>query len=253
MSDNRGWALWLTGLPASGKTTLAGALRQQLADLGVEAIILNSDEVRGVLTPNPTYKDEERDRFYMDLVDLARVLTCQGANVIIAATGSRRDYREAARKHLSPFAEVWVRCPIDVCRARDPKGLYARADAGEIDSLPGVSVPYEPPEKPAVIVDTDHLTAEASARKVLAAIPFLRRSVERRPFLVSQVMTHNPGTAQPGDPLASVTVTPDTPVVEAVQLMVDHGSDALPVVADGRLVGIVTIRDVLGWLDRKKC
>jgi adenylylsulfate kinase len=173
----RGWALWLTGRPASGKTTLARALRHKLGTLGIAVVILDSDEVRRVLTPDPTYTPEERDRFYAGLVDLAELLTRYGVNVIIAATGSQRSYREAARKQLFPFAEVWVRCPIDVCRERDPKGLYARADAGAIDHLPGAGAPYEPPETPAVIVDTDRQTPEEAAEKVLAEVPFLTRGV----------------------------------------------------------------------------
>ncbi len=173
MLDKRGWTLWLTGLPASGKTTLARALRRRLAALGIDVVVLDSDEIRPILTPNPTYTDEERDRFYAGLVDLADVLTRHGVNVIIAATGSWRIYRRAARERLSPFAVVWVRCPIAVCRARDPKGLYARSDAGAIDKLPGVGTPYEPPQEPAVIVDTDRLTLEESADRVLAGVPFL--------------------------------------------------------------------------------
>lgn len=170
----QGWTLWLTGLPASGKTTLARRLWRRLHALGVNAVILDSDEVRQVLTPNPTYTDGERDRFYTGLVELAEMITRCGVNVIISATGSWRIYRERARRHLSPFAEVWVRCPIDICRARDPKGLYAQADAGEIQQLPGVGVPYEPPEAPAVVVDTDRQTPEEAAEKVLTTVPFLR-------------------------------------------------------------------------------
>lgn len=300
MSNKRGWALWLTGLPASGKTTLARTLRRKLGAMGVDVIILDSDEVRRILTPDPTYTDEERDRFYRGLVDLAEVLTHYGVNIIIAATGSWRAYRRAARKSLSPFAEVWVRCPIEVCRARDPKGLYVRADAGEIGNLPGVGTPYEPPEAPAVVVDSDRRTPEESTDKVLAGVPFLTHGVERRPFRVSQVMTRHPVTVAPGDSLAVVnsrmesggfhhlpvvnagrlvgivshsdlahdqtnagesvdsvadvmtrepiTVTPDTSVVEAVQLMMASEIGSLPVLKDGELVGIVTTRDILGWL-----
>lgn len=173
MSDKRGWAVWLTGLPASGKTTLARLLRRKLSRRRIEAVVLDSDELRPILTPNPTYTDEERDRFYSGLVDLARLLTGYGVNVIIAATGSRRTHRRAARDVLSPYAEVWVRCPMDVCRDRDPKQLYARADAGEIDNLPGVHTPYEPPAEQVVVVDTDRLTQDEAVEKILAAVPFL--------------------------------------------------------------------------------
>lgn len=302
MLRDRGWALWLTGLPASGKTTLARTLRRKLGALGVEVVILDSDEVRRVLTPNPTYTDEERDRFYKGLVDLAQLLTHYGVNIIIAATGSWRAYRRAARKQLSPFAEIWVRCSIKVCRARDPKGLYAKADVGKIDNLPGVGTPYEAPVEPAVTVDTDRQTPEESAEQVLAGVPFLVRSVERRPFRVVQVMTRDPVTVAPQDSLTAVkarmesggfhhlpvvngdqlvgiishsdlpldrvrrdaaadrvadvmtvdpvTVTPDTSVVEAVQLMVANEIGSLPVLEEGKLVGIVTTRDIMAWLSQ---
>lgn len=170
--DEGGWALWLTGMPASGKTSLARALRRKLSELGVHAVILDSDELRPVLTPEPSYTQEERQRFYAGLVELAGVLT-RYVNVVIAATGNRRRYREAARTQLAPFAEVWVRCPAEVCRERDPKGLYAQADRGEIQNLPGVDAPYEPPDDPTVIVDTDQLTPEQGAEEVLAGVPFL--------------------------------------------------------------------------------
>jgi adenylylsulfate kinase len=175
MDRPQGWTLWLTGLPASGKTTLARALRQTLSAQGVATILLDSDELRRLITPHATYTPVERDRFYQRLVELAAWLALSGENVIIAATGSRRRYRETARARLAPhFAEVWVRCSIAVCRVRDRKGLYRRADAGLIHDLPGVDAPYEPPETPEVIVDTDQQTPEEAADAVLAGISFLQ-------------------------------------------------------------------------------
>jgi len=101
--------------------------------------------------------------------------------VIIAATGNQRRYRTAARARLAPrFAEVWVRCPIAVCRADDPKGLYAQADARLIHGLPGADTPYEAPEAPEVVIDSDQLTPEAGAGLVLAALPFLQPALHAR-------------------------------------------------------------------------
>lgn len=172
-TEQTGWTVWLTGLPASGKTSLAYTLRVALRRRGVNAVILDSDEVRAILTPSPTYTRDERDRFYAALVELAALLTRYHANVIVAATASRRTYRDAARRGLSPFAEVWIRCPIEVCRCRDSKGLYARADAGDITTLPGVGVPYEVPEAPDVIVDSDRQSPETEAERIIEALPFL--------------------------------------------------------------------------------
>jgi adenylyl-sulfate kinase len=170
-----GWVLWFTGLPASGKTTLARALRHRLSECGISSILLDSDELRGLITPDATYAPGERDWFYDRLVELAVWLERTGENVIIAATGNQRRYRAAARARLAPrFAEVWVRCPIGVCRARDPKALYAQADAGLIHGLPGADIPYEAPEAPEVIIDSDQLTPEAAIEVILAALPLLQ-------------------------------------------------------------------------------
>lgn len=178
MASRQGWSLWLTGLPAAGKTALARAILRRLVDPRVAVVILDSDEVRSILTPTPTYSADERDRFYRGLVDLAALLARYGVNVLIAATGNRRAYRQAAREQLALFAEVWVRCPLAVCQARDPKGLYARAATGAIRGLPGVDVPYEPPEHPEVIVDTDEQTLDKAVDQILAGIPFLKRGIE---------------------------------------------------------------------------
>ena len=162
-----GFALWLTGLPSSGKTTLAHALRRLLAERGIAVQILDSDELRRRLTPNPTYSAEERDWFYGIITFLAELLTTNGVNVLIAATAARRAYRQAARERIPRFAEVHVECAPEVCRARDPKGLWQRADRGEITNLPGAGVPYEAPDAPEARVDTARHSAEAAAHRVL--------------------------------------------------------------------------------------
>jgi adenylylsulfate kinase len=103
MEKSFGWAIWLTGLPASGKTALAQALRHKLAEQGIAAIVLDSDELRRLMTPNASYAPAERDWFYDRLVELADWLTRAGENVIIAATGNRRCYRAAARAAGTTF------------------------------------------------------------------------------------------------------------------------------------------------------
>ncbi len=165
-----GFAIWLTGLPASGKTTLAHALRRLLAERGIEVQVLDSDDLRQKLTPNATYSDEERDWFYDMVTFLAGLLTDNGVNVLIAATAARRAYREAARERIAQFAEVYVACSPEVCQARDPKGLWERADKGQIATLPGVGVPYEPPEYPEARVDTAHLSIEEAASRILGQL-----------------------------------------------------------------------------------
>ncbi len=178
MSTTDGWAIWFTGLPASGKTTPARAVRLALQENDISTILLDSDELRRLMLADTKFAPAERDWFYNRLVELAVWLVRSGEHVLIAATGSQRCYREAARAQLGPrFAEVWVRCPLEVCRARDPKGLYGQADAGMIHGLPGVDAPYEAPEAPEVIVDTDRQTLDEAAALVLARLPMLDRAV----------------------------------------------------------------------------
>ena len=166
-----GFAIWLTGLPSSGKTTVAHALSDLLAERGIAVQVLDSDELRTRLTPNPHYSPQERDWFYAMVTFLAELLTQNGANCLIAATASRRAYREAARRRIKRFAEVYVDCPPAVCQERDPKGLWQRAHKREIDALPGFGSPYEPPESPDVRVDTGgRLSAKDAAQDILSQL-----------------------------------------------------------------------------------
>ena len=168
-----GMVLWLTGLPASGKTTLAKELLRLLADRGFEVELLDADSLRTVLTPRPTYTDHERDWFYEALVYLAELLSKHGIAVLVAATAHRRAYRDQARRRLSRFAEIYVQCDIETCRRRDPKGLYAAAGRGDITSLPGEQVTFEVPESPEIRVDTSKLAPPAAARAVMERLETL--------------------------------------------------------------------------------
>lgn len=165
-----GWTLWLTGLPASGKSTIARALQQQLP---APVVLLDSDEVRPILAAAHGYDEAGRETFYTRLVQLVLLLVKQGVNVIVAATANRRQYRRFARAKLPRFAEVWVKCPVSVCQSRDPKGLYRRAAGGEISNLPGVDSEYEASEEVECVVDSSQLTPDEAAAAILAAIPFL--------------------------------------------------------------------------------
>jgi adenylylsulfate kinase len=168
-----GFAVWFTGLPSSGKTVMAEKMCEILSERGVTAVLFDSDELRRVLTPRPVYTDEERDWFYGVVVYLAEHLTESGVNVVIAATAPRRYYRATARLHIEKFAEVFVDCSEALCRARDPKGLWKKADSGEIRSLPGAGIPYEKPSSPEVRIDTAHTSVTDGARRVLSALETL--------------------------------------------------------------------------------
>jgi adenylylsulfate kinase len=156
------FAVWLTGLPSSGKSTIAQALVHELASRGVDDVaVLESDALRRVLTPRPTYSDEERDTFYRSMVYIGSLLMTHGVPVIFDATANRRAYRAAARSAIGRFIEVYVECPLEVCVARDPKSIYRRAKSGDASTVPGVQTAYEPPEHPEVVVSGSGDTRDA--------------------------------------------------------------------------------------------
>ena len=167
---HRAFAIWLTGLPGSGKSTLAEQLHRQLLERGVDAAVLTSDGLRQVLTPQPTYSPDERDRFYHALIHIGSLLVDHHVPVIFDATANRRQYRDAARQRFACFLEVYVDTPLAVCRQRDPKGLYAQADQGRRPTLPGVGAPYEPPERPDLVVHGDRETPEAAAARIVTIL-----------------------------------------------------------------------------------
>ena len=161
------FAVWITGLPASGKSTVAFALAKQLENLELKVTILESDAMRKLFSANPQYDDRERDYFYGSLAFVGRVLTEHGISVIFDATANRRSYRERARQQIPHFIEVFVDCPLDVCIRRDPKGIYRKAQRGEAQHVPGLQTRYEPPLNLAVVVRGDQDYPEGAARRIV--------------------------------------------------------------------------------------
>lgn len=157
------FAVWLTGPPAAGKSTLARGLSALLEGEGIRAVILESDALRGILTPEPTYAPEERDRFYAALADLAALLVAQGFPVIVDATAPRRAHRERARERIPRFSEVLVEAPLELREARDPKALYRRARLGLVANLPGFDAVYEAPTRPDLVVSGAAQPGEGAA------------------------------------------------------------------------------------------
>lgn len=165
-----GFAVWITGLPASGKSTLAAALSRELSNRGIDVAVLESDALRRILTPHPCYSEEERDVLYGTMAHVGRLLIEHGVPVIFDATANRRAHRDRARQHIPQFVEVYVDCPLDVCIGRDPKGIYQKARQGEATTVPGIQSTYEPPENPEVIVRGDQEAPEVAARRIVATL-----------------------------------------------------------------------------------
>ena len=164
-----GWSIWITGLPGSGKSIVALTLKQRLSKEGIQSQIISSDQLRRILTPDPVYSEDERDMVYQTLTYIVAVLTQNGVNIIIDATGNKRKYRDDSRTKVKRFFEVYLRCPLETCVERErsreethmaPKDIYMKAQTNEHNTVPGMGEPYEAPKTPEVLVDSNMLSPE---------------------------------------------------------------------------------------------
>jgi adenylylsulfate kinase len=173
MSIEKAATLWFTGLSGAGKSTLANALAPKLRALGKRVEILDGDEVRENLSKGLTFSRQDRDINIARIGWVAHLLTRNGVFVITAAISPYRETREKNRALIQDFVEVYVAAPVEVCEARDVKGLYKKARAGEIKEFTGVSDPYEPPLSPEITCHTQNETLEESTQKILEALRVL--------------------------------------------------------------------------------
>jgi adenylylsulfate kinase len=166
MNDAPAFGIWITGLPASGKSTIVKALRPRLEALGLTVEVLESDEVRRLLTPEATYSPDERDLFYRALAFTGQRLAEHGVTVLFDATASRQAYRDLARAMIPRFLEVAVECPLEVCIQRDRKGTYQRGLRGESTTVPGLQASYEPPARPDLRIDTTKVSPDEASKQI---------------------------------------------------------------------------------------
>jgi adenylylsulfate kinase len=168
MADEKGFCLWFTGLSGAGKTTIATILVDELRKRGSKLEVLDGDIVRENLSKGLGFSKEDRDTNIRRIAFVANLLSRNGVPVITAAISPYREIRNEAREMMdSRFIEAYVKASIDVCEERDVKGLYAKARAGEIKEFTGVSDPYEPPENPELVLETEHQSPEESARQIV--------------------------------------------------------------------------------------
>lgn len=179
MYKKNGFAIWITGLPGSGKSTIANALKSRLEDKGIHVQLLRMDEVRRVVTPTPKYSDEERDIVYAALAYMGKILTDNGINVVFDATANRQRYRDKARDLIEKFMEAYLRCPLEICMKREmsrkeltgaPKDIYKRAMKGDTTTVPGFQTQYEEPKNPEIIVEADKLSPDECAEEIYVKV-----------------------------------------------------------------------------------
>lgn len=169
--DPRGFTVWLTGMSGAGKSTITAVLERELLRRGLPVEVLDGDVVRTHLTRGLGFSREDRDENVRRVGWVCELLTRHGVVAIAAVISPYRSVRDEIRARIGRFVEVHVDAPLEVLAERDPKGLYRKAMAGEIDNFTGVSDPYEPPLNPEVVCHTDgRETAEQSAAKIVAAL-----------------------------------------------------------------------------------
>ena len=164
----RGAVVWLTGLSGAGKSTVANQTAEQLHQLGFQTVVLDGDKLRLGLCADLGFSIADRNENVRRVGELAKLFLELGIVVLVALVSPIRSAREKVKQSFADnsFFEVYCSCPLSVCQARDPKGLYAKAMSGAIPEFTGVSSPYEAPLNPSLIIDTSTESVEAAANRL---------------------------------------------------------------------------------------
>ena len=169
----KGFTLWLTGLSGSGKTTLAREVEEILLERGMKVEMLDGDVVRTNLSKGLGFSKEDRDENIKRIGFVSHLLSRNGVVVIASAISPYADIRQRNRDLIERYVEVYTRCPLEVLTERDVKGLYKKALAGEIKGFTGVDDPYEAPENPEVLIDSDKESEEESTQKIIRTLELM--------------------------------------------------------------------------------
>ncbi len=172
MTGQKGVTLWFTGLSASGKSTLANEIQKRLFERGHLTYVLDGDNIRQGLNRDLGFSPQDRNENIRRIGEVANLFREVGVINLTAFISPYRADRKMARDLSSDgeFIEIFCRCSLEVCEQRDPKGLYPKARAGEIPEFTGISAPYEEPENPEIILETDKESVEESVQKVIAVL-----------------------------------------------------------------------------------
>lgn len=168
--DHKGFTLWFTGLPCSGKSAVADKVAEILKERGLRAERLDGDIVRQSLTRDLGFSKADRDENIRRVTFVAKLLTRNGVAVLTSFISPYKEIREESRREIGTFLEVYTKCALEVCIERDVKGMYKKAMRGEIKEFTGVSDPYEEPVNPEILLETDKETLDESAAKVISRL-----------------------------------------------------------------------------------
>ncbi|HET7627063.1 MAG TPA: adenylyl-sulfate kinase [Bacillales bacterium] len=169
MNGHKSAVLWFTGLSGAGKSTLAVEVEKELHRRGVHSYILDGDNIRHGLNKNLGFTPEDRKENIRRIGEVAKLFVDAGVVTLSAFISPYQEDRDGVRELLEKdeFIEIYVKCDVGECERRDPKGLYEKARAGEIKNFTGISAPYEAPEKPELMVETDRQSIEQSVAQVI--------------------------------------------------------------------------------------
>lgn len=162
----KGFCIWLTGLSGSGKTTIAGKLREYFKE-NRYIEVMDGDEIRKGLSSDLGFSKDDRNQHNRRVIFCSKLLARNGVIVVVALISPYRETRAYAKEQIPNTIEVFVKAPLDICIERDPKGLYKKALAGEIKQFTGIDDPYEEPLEPDLVLETDKETVEDSLNKII--------------------------------------------------------------------------------------
>jgi adenylylsulfate kinase len=169
LNKHKSCVLWFTGLSGSGKSTLANAVEKKLYELGVRSYVLDGDNIRHGLNKDLGFSDEARKENIRRIGEVSKLFVDAGVITLTAFISPFKEDRQIAKDLVQgqEFIEIYVKCALEECEQRDPKGLYQKARKGEIPNFTGISSPYEEPDQPDIIVESDKLSVEESVNKII--------------------------------------------------------------------------------------
>ncbi|MEH7249648.1 adenylyl-sulfate kinase [Neobacillus niacini] len=170
LNGHKSCVLWFTGLSGSGKSTIANAVDHALFQIGLRSYVLDGDNIRHGLNSDLSFAAADRKENIRRIGEVAKLFVDSGQIVLSAFISPFQEDRKLVRDmfEAEEFIEIFLKCPIQVCENRDPKGLYKKARKGDIPEFTGISSPYEKPSRPEIVIETDNMTIEESVEKIIA-------------------------------------------------------------------------------------